>query len=157
MATWHRKDGAGGKSYLPTGRAAKSAGGPPIRLLSRMLFCSLAFFSPFAHCFELYPLTQGGSGTKFGSSLLKTWKAQLRPWGLAALGATDATRPARRGAGCDQGQKPHELEVLRRFHRTYGPASRVRPGPALPVLRPFGRPSLDRRAAPDAGVADRRD
>src|SRR6266446_1042760 len=41
---WPRKDGAGGKSYLPTGRAAKSAGGPPIRSLSRMLFCSLALF-----------------------------------------------------------------------------------------------------------------
>ena len=49
---WHRKDGAGGNSYLPTGGAAKSAGAPPIRLLSRMLFCSLTltrralFWSP---------------------------------------------------------------------------------------------------------------
>ena len=41
---WHQKDGAGGNSYSPIGGAAKSAGAPPIRLLSRMIFWSLTLF-----------------------------------------------------------------------------------------------------------------
>jgi hypothetical protein len=49
MATSHRKDGASGKEYLPTGGGVTWAAGPPIRSLSEMLFCSFDY-DLVGHC-----------------------------------------------------------------------------------------------------------
>src|ERR1700674_2312922 len=51
----------------------------------------------------------------------------------------------------------NEFEILRRFQSTGEREQRIRSDPAVPILRYFGRPPIDRRAAPDARVADRRD
>ena len=49
MATSHRKDGASGTEYLPTGGGVTWAAGPPIRSLSEMLFCSFDY-DLVGHC-----------------------------------------------------------------------------------------------------------
>ena len=71
MATRDRKDGAGGDWYSPTGGAAKAAGvPPPIRLLSRMLFCPSAALPNAYYSLRRHRRNQSDCRDNVGSCLV---------------------------------------------------------------------------------------
>src|SRR5271156_1837118 len=74
-ATSHLKDGGAGNSCSPTGVAAKSAGAPPIRLLSKMLFCSCCKRECRVYCFRPQTL----SGTNYPRDLFAFGLGDLWP------------------------------------------------------------------------------